>query len=132
MRTRQLIIWPPDERLANLLRSAARTEGWALCTPHGEAACLRFARRGGRSVLLLGLAPGADQALVILDKISDRHIRTDVVVIAPSAMASLVPLAWRLGAAMVLSDPWSAQEIVDIAAGLLGRMEKPLPKEPDL
>jgi hypothetical protein len=129
MRTRQLIIWPPDDRLANLLRPAARIEGWALCTPHAEAACLRFARRGGRSVLLLGLAAGSDQEVGFLDRICNRYIRTDVVVIAPSTMASIAPLAWRLGAAMVVTDPWSVHEIVEIVAGLLGRIGKPLTSE---
>jgi DNA-binding NtrC family response regulator len=129
MRTRQVIIWPPDNRLANLLRPAARSEGWTLCTPHAEAACLRFARRGGRSVLLLGLASGSDQELVLLDRISNRYIRTDVVVIAPPPTASFVPLAWRLGAAMVLTDPWSVHEIVEIAASLLRRPEKQFPRE---
>src|SRR5262245_32337061 len=107
MRTRQLIIWPPDDRLANLLRPAARIEGWSMRTTHAEAACLRFARRGGRSVLLLGLASGSDKELVLLDKISYGCVRTDVVVIAASPLASLAPLAWRLGAAMVLTDAWS-------------------------
>jgi len=128
MRTRQQIIWPPDDRLANLLRPAAKSEGWTLCTPRGEAACLRFARRGGRSVLLLGLGAGSDREMPFLERISHRHVRTDVVVIAPSSTTSLAPLAWRLGAAMVLTDPWSVHEIVGITAGLLG--EKPLPAEP--
>jgi DNA-binding NtrC family response regulator len=129
MRTRQLIIWPPDDRLANLLRPAARIEGWSMRTPHGEAACLRFARRG-YSVLLLGLTAGSDQELVFLDKISNCYLRTDVIVIAPAPMASHASLAWRLGAAMVLTDPWSVHEIVDIAAGLLGRRENRLPTQP--
>jgi DNA-binding NtrC family response regulator len=129
MRTRQLIIWPPDDRLANLLRTAAQSEGWTLCTPRGEAACLRFASRGGRSVLLLGLRACSDKELAFLDHISHRYVRTDVVVIAPSSTAALVPLAWRLGAAMVLTDPWSVHEIVETAAGLLGRMERPFPAE---
>jgi hypothetical protein len=131
MRTRQLIIWPPDDRLANLLRPAAKIEGWSLHTPHAEKACLRFARRGGRSVLLPGLAAGSNQELVFLDKISNCCVKTDVVVIAPTPMASLAPLAWRLGAAIVLTDPWSVHEIVEIAAGLLGRMDKQLSTESD-
>src|SRR5262249_3141129 len=126
MRTRQLIIWPPDDRLAHLLRGAAKSEGWTLCTPHGQAACLRFARQGGRSVLLLGLSAGSDRELVLLDQISNCYVATDVVVIAPLAATSLIPLAWRLGAAMVMTDPWSVHEIVEIARGLLGRTDKAL------
>jgi len=91
---------------------------------------MRFARRGGRSVLLLGLAAGSDRELVFLGKISNRYVRIDVVAIAPSPSAALATLAWRLGAAMVLTDPWSVHEVVDIAAGLLGRTEKQLPMEP--
>ena len=80
-------------------------------------------------MLLLGLDAGSEEELDFLDKISNRYIRTDVVVIAPSTKASLAPLAWRLGAAMVLTDPWSVSEIIEIAAGLLGRMEKSLTDE---
>jgi hypothetical protein len=127
MRTRQLIIWPPDDRLANLLRAPARIEGWGLRTPQAEAACLRLARRADRSLLLLGLVGGSEKELVFLDKITHRCVATDVIVIASPPAASLAALAWRLGAAMVLTDPWSVHEIVEIAAGLLGRMEKRLP-----
>ena len=80
-------------------------------------------------MLLLGLDAGSEEELDFLDKISNRYIRTDVVVIAPSTMASIAPLAWRLGAAMVVTDPWSVHEIVEIVAGLLGRIGKPLTSE---
>src|SRR5262245_10376527 len=104
MRTRQLIIWPPDDRLANLLRPAAKSEGWTLRLPRTETACLRMAGRGGRSVLILGLSAGSEREFALLEQVYRRHARTDVLVIAPASAASLAPLAWRLGAAMVLTD----------------------------
>jgi hypothetical protein len=130
MRTRQLIIWPPDDRLANLLRSAAKSGGWTLRTPRTQVACLRTLGRGGRSVLVLGLSPGCEREFAILDQVSSRYVRTDVIVIAPAPVASLTPLAWRLGAALVMTDPWSVNEIVDIATGLLGHVAKPFTSEP--
>jgi DNA-binding NtrC family response regulator len=117
----QILVYETDGRLAELLRREASLQQCALRQPRRLESCLRLLAGGSPTVLLVKAGRDLVREMTLLERVHWLHPEADVVVVEESSNPALAGLAWELGAAFVLTSPYSVQELVEIIRGLLGR-----------
>jgi hypothetical protein len=143
-----LIVYETQRRLATWLREAAPiaeqlrydTEGkltpiggddrgdarptWLLREPRRPSACLRLLERGGPAVVVLHLGASPEEVLKLLDAIAWRFPDA-VTVVVEEEHRGLAPLAWDLGATMVVLPPRVHERLQETVLGLMHSTRAP-------
>src|SRR6516225_5897008 len=119
MRYPQILVYESDGRLAELLRREQSLENCSLREPRRMESCLRLLAGGCPSVLVLKAGRDLIREMTLLERVCSLYPAVTAVVIEESGNAALAGLAWELGAAFVLSSPYSVQELVDIVRSFL-------------
>jgi hypothetical protein len=76
-------------------------------------------------VLVLKLGRDLEKELSVLEQATRLYPETPAVVVGDAVNAVLEGLAWDLGASYVLFPPQPREQLPEIVAGLMGRVDAP-------
>jgi hypothetical protein len=119
MRSRQVLVYENDGRIAELLRREGKPRQWALREPRRAESCLRLLERNGSSVLVLKIGTDLVEEFTLLERVGWSFPDTATVIVGDAADPVLAGLAWDLGAAVVLFPPQSRHYLVEVVGRLL-------------
>jgi hypothetical protein len=127
MRSPQLLIYEPDDRLLGLLREQAKEHKWTWREVRSPESCLRLLRHGGPNMVVLKVGNDVTAEMRFLEQCGRLYPDTALVVVSDMDNPWLTGLAWDLGARYVLSPPQPRNQLPDIVAGLMAAIGPPSP-----
>jgi hypothetical protein len=119
MRSRQLLVYETDGRIAELLRKEGREHSWAIREPRRLENCLRLLGKGGQSVVVCKLGRDLPRELKWLEAATWLFPEIAVIVVGDRMAPTLGELVWDLGARLVFLSLPPGRRLVEVVAAFL-------------
>ena len=123
MRYPQILVVESDRVLATSLQELAQSWRWVLREVRSSEEVLRLMNHGPPTVLVLKLGRDLTDEMTLLQRVAEQFSDAQTIVVGESDHRSLAGMAWDLGAAYVLIQPYPRDWLVELVEGLMGVME---------